>query len=90
LVNQFIEGYNSDSTVGNLMTSFKNERTVSAKLSDALGFPDFYGRNWDAFWDSITSAASQLNFRVNRSEFTARIVDFHLPIYTSLSAVDIG
>jgi hypothetical protein len=36
------------------------------------------------------SAASQLNFRVNRSEFTARIVDFHLPIYTSLSAVDIG
>jgi ribonuclease inhibitor len=27
---------------------------LHAKLSDALGFPDFYGRNWDAFWDSIT------------------------------------
>ncbi|MBD2325694.1 barstar family protein [Alkalinema sp. FACHB-956] len=26
---------------------------LHAKLSDALGFPDFYGRNWDAFWDSI-------------------------------------
>lgn len=23
-------------------------------LSRELGFPDFYGRNWDAFWDAIT------------------------------------
>jgi RNAse (barnase) inhibitor barstar len=22
-------------------------------LSDRLGFPDYYGRNWDAFWDCI-------------------------------------
>lgn len=24
------------------------------RLADALGFPKFYGKNWDAFWDSIT------------------------------------
>ena len=24
------------------------------KLKDALGFPDWYGSNWDAFWDAIT------------------------------------
>jgi ribonuclease inhibitor len=23
-------------------------------LRDALGFPSWYGCNWDAFWDSIT------------------------------------
>jgi len=23
-------------------------------LSEALEFPGWYGRNWDAFWDSIT------------------------------------
>jgi len=23
-------------------------------LAQALEFPDWYGRNWDAFWDSIT------------------------------------
>lgn len=23
-------------------------------LSDRLGFPSWYGRNWDAFWDRIT------------------------------------
>ena len=23
-------------------------------LSDALGFPQWYGMNWDAFWDAIT------------------------------------
>ncbi|MCP3751515.1 barstar family protein [Pseudomonas sp. SBB6] len=23
-------------------------------LRDALGFPDWYGCNWDAFWDAIT------------------------------------
>ena len=23
------------------------------KLAAALGFPDYYGKNWDAFWDCI-------------------------------------
>ncbi|GFZ92697.1 ribonuclease inhibitor [Paenibacillus marchantiophytorum] len=23
-------------------------------LKEKLGFPSFYGMNWDAFWDSIT------------------------------------
>ncbi|HDR8065350.1 TPA: barstar family protein [Bacillus cereus] len=23
-------------------------------LKEKLGFPDFYGENWDAFWDCIT------------------------------------
>lgn len=25
------------------------------RLMTGLGFPEWYGRNWDAFWDSITS-----------------------------------
>jgi ribonuclease inhibitor len=24
-------------------------------LRDALGFPGWYGRNWNAFWDAITA-----------------------------------
>ena len=24
------------------------------KFKTELGFPDFYGMNWDAFWDAIT------------------------------------
>lgn len=24
------------------------------KLKDGLEFPEFYGKNWDAFWDAIT------------------------------------
>lgn len=27
---------------------------LHATLATALGFPDFYGGNWDAFWDAIT------------------------------------
>ncbi|WP_165072983.1 barstar family protein [Paludisphaera rhizosphaerae] len=27
---------------------------LHAILARALEFPDFYGRNWNAFWDSIT------------------------------------
>lgn len=26
-------------------------------LKENLGFPDFYGMNWDAFWDAITGLA---------------------------------
>jgi ribonuclease inhibitor len=29
-------------------------RELHDKLAAALGFPAFYGRNWDAFWDAIT------------------------------------
>jgi RNAse (barnase) inhibitor barstar len=27
---------------------------LHAALAQALAFPSFYGRNWDAFWDAIT------------------------------------
>ena len=27
---------------------------LHAILARALDFPDFYGRNWNAFWDAIT------------------------------------
>jgi ribonuclease inhibitor len=26
---------------------------IHSRLKHALGFPDFYGMNWDAFWDAI-------------------------------------
>jgi transposase len=36
------------------------------------------------------SAASRHNFRIDRSEFTARILDFHLPIDPTLHLIHIG
>ena len=27
-------------------------------LAESLGFPDFYGHNWNAFWDAITGLVS--------------------------------
>ncbi|CAC44713.1 MULTISPECIES: barstar family protein [Streptomyces] len=35
-----------------------DERTLHVLLKRELGFPDFYGMNWDAFWDSITGLVS--------------------------------
>lgn len=28
-------------------------QSLHEKLAAALGFPDYYGKNWDAFWDCI-------------------------------------
>jgi hypothetical protein len=38
----------------------------------------------------VTSALSQLNFGVDRFEFTAGIADLHLPIDAALGVVDVG
>ena len=29
-------------------------RELHERLAETLEFPDFYGKNWDAFWDAIT------------------------------------
>lgn len=31
-----------------------SKKELHLLLANRLGFPDFYGHNWDAFWDSIT------------------------------------
>jgi ribonuclease inhibitor len=36
------------------ISSVESEEQLHALLSSALSLPDFYGHNWDAFWDSIT------------------------------------
>jgi RNAse (barnase) inhibitor barstar len=36
------------------LSACRSGREVHEKLARALDFPDFYGRNWDAFWDAIT------------------------------------
>lgn len=36
------------------LSTIKTEEQLHVLLSSALSFPDFYGHNWDAFWDSIT------------------------------------
>ena len=39
--------------------------------------------------DKETSALSQLDFRVDRSEFAAGVVDLHLPVDAALGAIDV-
>ena len=34
--------------------NINSPRQLHAALAAALGFPSFYGMNWDAFWDAIT------------------------------------
>lgn len=31
-----------------------DKRELHNLLAESLSFPTFYGRNWDAFWDTIT------------------------------------
>ena len=32
----------------------QNYAEVHLIIREALGFPDYYGCNWDAFWDCLT------------------------------------
>lgn len=36
------------------LSEITSPRQLHAALAAALGFPSFYGMNWDAFWDAIT------------------------------------
>lgn len=36
------------------LSAVSSSEGLHAVLAKALDFPDFYGRNWDAFWDAIT------------------------------------
>ncbi len=36
------------------LSSIKTEKELHKLLAKELVFPEFYGKNWDAFWDSIT------------------------------------
>lgn len=36
------------------VSGLTDERALHLLLKQNLGFPDFYGMNWDAFWDAIT------------------------------------
>ena len=36
------------------LTSVATAKELHVELARALGFPRWYGRNWDAFWDAIT------------------------------------
>ena len=48
------------------------------------------GYNLESTWVNETSAASQLNFRIKRSQFGSCIIDFHLPINPTLGAVNVS
>ncbi|MDG4856804.1 barstar family protein [Streptomyces sp. T-3] len=36
------------------VSSVSSEAELHGLLQRKFGFPDFYGRNWDAFWDAVT------------------------------------
>jgi len=57
------------------LTTVSAPGELHAVLSQALGFPDFYGRNWAAFWDAITGLVlmpRRLRL-VGWSQFAARL-----------------
>ncbi|TOH04642.1 ribonuclease inhibitor, partial [Vibrio parahaemolyticus] len=31
----------------------ENENQLHELMANCFGFPDYYGKNWDAFWDCL-------------------------------------
>ena len=38
-----------------------NKYRIHNLLKDKFGFPDYYGENWDAFWDCIDGLSRSIN-----------------------------
>ncbi len=36
------------------LSNVKTKKDLQCELKDGLKIPEFYGMNWDAFWDSIS------------------------------------
>jgi ribonuclease inhibitor len=36
------------------LSSVQTSEELQGALAEALGFPDWYGHNWNAFWDCIS------------------------------------
>ena len=54
--------------------------------------PDFFHAHFDGRTSALQgtpSALSQLDFRVERLEFTAGVADFHLPVDAALGGVGV-
>lgn len=43
------------------ISEVSNVEALHDLLSDALGFPGWYGNNWGAFWDAITGLVEMPN-----------------------------
>lgn len=45
----------------------KHYLEIHTILKEGLCFPDYYGRNWDAFWDCLTDMynESEINIEIN-------------------------
>ncbi|WP_346767010.1 barstar family protein, partial [Vibrio sp. 2-2(9)] len=35
------------------LVMIENESQLHELMANCLGFPDYYGKNWDAFWDCL-------------------------------------
>lgn len=59
------------------LSDVRNSETLHSLLMESLGFPTWYGRNWDAFWDAITGLVEmplKLNF-IGWDGFSDRLPD---------------
>lgn len=66
--------------------SVESEEELQEVLARHLRFPDFYGKNWDAFWDAITGLVelpNQLEF-IGTAQLQAVIPDAHQKLTESL------
>ncbi len=57
------------------LRNVRTAKTLHRLLMKSLGFPDWYGRNWDAFWDAITGLVEMpIVLRLNGwEEFASRL-----------------
>ena len=63
------------------ITDCKDLNDLHKRIKETFDFPDFYGNNWDAFWDLLRSECDSDKLIIKGTNTLTKEFDEHIAIF---------